>query len=37
MEQISDFKLGIKLTAIYRNQMDIIEQATTKNMLRILI
>ena len=37
MEQISDFKLGIKLTAIYSNQMDIIEQAKTKNMLRILI
>ena len=30
MEQISDFKLSIKLSAIYHYQTDIIEQATTK-------
>ena len=28
MEHISDFKLGIKINAIYNYQMDIIEQAT---------
>ena len=40
MDQISDFKLSVKLSAIYHYQMDITElseQATTKNLLRILI
>ena len=35
MEQISDFKLSTKLGVIYHDHMDIIEQATTKKMLRI--
>ena len=31
MEQISYFKLRIKLSAVYHYQMDTIEQATQKN------
>ena len=37
MEQISDFKLSTKLSAIYFDQRDIIEQATIKCLLKILI
>ena len=37
MEQVSDFKVGIKLSAIYHYQIDIIEQAAIKNLFRILI
>ena len=41
MVQISDFKLSAKLSVIYHDQMEIIlmiiEQATTKYLLRIFI
>ena len=37
MEQISDFKLSIKLNRIYHHQMDIMEQETKKQLLRIFI
>ena len=37
MEQISDFKISTKLNVIYNDQMDIIEKATTKKLLRIFI
>ena len=36
MDQISDFKLSIKLSAVYQGhcQMDIMEQATTKKFVK---
>ena len=37
MELTSEFKLSIKLSAIYHYQMDIIESPTTKKLTRILI
>ena len=37
MEQISNFKHSIKLSAIYHYQMDIIEQVTTIFFSRIVI
>ena len=36
-QQVSDFKLSAKLCKIYHHQMDIMEQETTKKMLRNLI
>ena len=37
MDQILDFKLSIKLSAIYHYQMDTLEQATTNSLCRILM
>ena len=35
-KQISNFRLSTELSVLYHDQMDIIKQATTKNLMSIL-